>query len=200
MSLDHKKEVGYPPDSRGVDFLQEKAYRCMEMGDMSFDTYKKVKAAGDELDDWMDRNVGFRNPALKMYYPEDGYIAWHHNGNANGYNILFTYKFPDCNQKSYWRHVDPTGNKTEIPDPKKIVTIEDVPGWHCKTGYYGRKEEPERLLWHSAFGGPRITLGFIVYDERMWLDVLDELADWDDRNVVDTIHEFSGPSAYTYMP
>ena len=205
MSMNHKREVGYPPDSRGIDFLQDKAFKAVEHGDMPFDLYKKIKDAGDELDDWMDRNVGFRNPALKMYYPEDGYIAWHHNGNANGYNILFTWKSPSCKQDSYWTHVDPTGRTDIIPEPDKIVRIPDPVGWHCKTGYYGKtnfdtvsgtatSDEPDRVLWHAAYGGPRITLGYIVYDEDLWLDIIDELGEWDSRNAQEAISSFSGPA------
>ena len=32
-------------------------------------------------------------------------------------------------------------------------------------------------MWHSAFGGPRITLGWVVFDENIWADIVDELTD-----------------------
>ena len=30
-------------------------------------------------------------------------------------------------------------------------------------------------MWHAAFGGPRITLGWVVYDENIWEDIIEEL-------------------------
>jgi hypothetical protein len=32
-------------------------------------------------------------------------------------------------------------------------------------------------MWHAAFGGPRITLGFVVKDPAVWDDIVDELTD-----------------------
>lgn len=63
-----------------------------------------------------------------------------------------------------------------MADPEKnLVHLQDKDGWHVKLGYYGRKEEHNRIVWHSAFGGPRITLGFVVFDENIWADVVEEL-------------------------
>ena len=30
-------------------------------------------------------------------------------------------------------------------------------------------------MWHAAYGGPRITLGWVVYDENIWEDIIEEL-------------------------
>ena len=57
----------------------------------------------------------------------------------------------------------------------KLVHIDDVPGWHCKLGYYGKKEEHNKIMWHAAYGGPRITLGWVVFDENIWEDIIEEL-------------------------
>ena len=38
-----------------------------------------------------------------------------------------------------------------------------------------RKEEHNKIMWHAAFGGPRITLGWVVYDENIWEDIIEEL-------------------------
>ena len=53
--------------------------------------------------------------------------------------------------------------------------MQDVPGWHCKLGYYGKKEEHNKIMWHAAYGGPRITLGWGVFDEHIWEDIIEEL-------------------------
>ena len=63
-----------------------------------------------------------------------------------------------------------------IPDPEtKLVHLQDQNGWHCKLGYYGEKNEHNRIMWHSAYGGPRITLGFVVFDEHIWEDIVEEI-------------------------
>ena len=53
--------------------------------------------------------------------------------------------------------------------------MDDVPGWHCKLGYYGAKDEHNKIMWHAAYGGPRITLGWVVRDENIWEDIIEEL-------------------------
>ena len=30
-------------------------------------------------------------------------------------------------------------------------------------------------MWHAAYGGPRITLGWVVFDEHIWEDIIEEL-------------------------
>ena len=63
-----------------------------------------------------------------------------------------------------------------MPNPdEKLVHLQDKDGWHCKLGYYGEKQEHNRIMWHSAYGGPRITLGFVVFDEHIWEDIVEEI-------------------------
>ena len=128
---------------------------------------------------WLDKELGgmlgTRFCALKMWYPKDGYIAWHNNWNVPGYNILFTYTETG---NGYWRHINPEGSKGKINKPfdKHLVHIPDVPGWHMKTGYYGKKEEEEKIMWHSAYGGePRLTLGYVIFDEKLWKMMIEDI-------------------------
>ena len=110
-----------------------------------------------------------------MFYPENGYIAWHTNWNVPGFNCLFTW---NPTGQGYWRHLDSSTQEpgSIIPDPDKhLVHMQDVPGWHCKLGYYGKKEEHNKIMWHAAYGGPRITLGWVVFDENIWEDIIEEL-------------------------
>ena len=142
---------------------------------------------------WLDKELGAlinsRFCALKIYYPKDGYIAWHNNWNVPGYNILFTYNETG---EGHWRHINPKGSTGKINDistEKNLVHIPDVKGWHVKTGYYGKKDEHEKVMWHSAWGGaPRMTLGYVVFDENLWKMMIEEitgkevpwpLAEWD---------------------
>jgi len=130
-----------------------------------------------EMSEWVDEMIGtwigFKFCALKMYYPEDGYIAWHTNWNVPGFNCLFTHS----DGSGYWRHLDSSQEEpgSVRPDVDKLVHIQDVNGWHCKLGYYGEKQEHNKIMWHAAYGGPRITLGFVVGDPDIWDDIVDEI-------------------------
>ena len=171
---------GYPPDSYGYD-LNEPTLRktLQEEGDRFSANEKewiqKYLEKSIELDDTLGSYIGYKFCALKMYYPKDGYIAWHTNWNVPGFNCLFTW---NPTGEGYWRHLDSSGEKPGSiranPD-MKLVHIDDVPGWHCKLGYYGKKEEHNKIMWHAAYGGPRITLGWVVFDENIWEDIIEEL-------------------------
>lgn len=166
---------GFPPDSYGYD-LNEPTIR-QTLPRLNAEERKhaeKFLEKSQWLDDTLGNLLGYRFCALKMFYPENGYIAWHTNWNVPGYNAIFTWS----DGTGYWRHLDSSNEKpgSILPDPdKNLVHLQDKNGWHVKLGYYGRKDEHNRITWHSAFGGPRITLGFVVFDENIWNDVVEEL-------------------------
>lgn len=100
---------------------------------------------------------GAHRRALTAIYPPGGFIGWHNNANASGYNILFTWSSEGDGQ---WEHIEPsTGEHVIIPDVK---------GWQCKYGYYGSYEEPHRVLYHAAKTNClRTTVAFVFNgDER----------------------------------
>jgi len=100
---------------------------------------------------------GARQRALLAVYQPGGFISWHTNANASGYNVLFTWSETGDGQ---WEHIDP---KTQ-----EHVIIRDKKGWQCKFGYYGTYDEPDKVLYHSARTNClRSTIGFIFNgDER----------------------------------
>jgi hypothetical protein len=112
--------------------------------------------------------IGTPNNALCMFYPEDGYIGWHHNGNAHGYNFLLTYSMDG---DGYFRYYD---KRTDT-----FTTLSDTPGWNFRFGYYSSVEkDPDDLFWHAAYTkNPRITIGFIVPDKQMWKSLIEECVD-----------------------
>ncbi|MBI3507544.1 MAG: hypothetical protein HY059_22135 [Proteobacteria bacterium] len=170
--LKHDAHDGYPPDQFGVNlnysFLKNERRRV----DPAF--FEEIRRVDRELDDELQNALGARFCALKMFYPAKGYIAWHTNWNVPGYNIIFTYS---KGGDGHWRHVDPAGATTFVPDPKRIVTIDDVPGWHCKVGYFGKKDEYDRIVWHSAHTRePRLTVSYVVFDRAVWDDMVAELS------------------------
>lgn len=113
--------------------------------------------------------LGARNQAVNVFYPEGGYMGWHNNWNASGYNILLSYS-PTGN--GFFRYMDPI--------TKEIVTMEDKPGWTCKVGYYGRGREPDKVYYHCAGSyEPRITLGFVIPHLEMWRDMIEDISNED---------------------
>ena len=172
-SMEHDTHDGFPPDSHGYDFNQMQTW--MKDGLMTdLDLGNKIMDKSHWLDKELGGMLGTRFCALKMWYPKDGYIAWHNNWNVPGYNILFTYTETG---NGYWRHINPEGSKGKINKPfdKHLVHIPDVPGWHMKTGYYGKKQEEEKIMWHSAYGGePRLTLGYVIFEDKLWKMMIED--------------------------
>jgi hypothetical protein len=93
----------------------------------------------------------FSRNALSTVYPKDGYMAWHNNHDAPGYNVLFSWTE---NGKGFFRYQDPTS--------KEIVTINDKPGWTCKVGYFAGLNEMDKLFWHCCSADElRVTVAWI---------------------------------------
>ena len=109
--IDPEKHDGIPKYTHGVDI----AFPSTTPGSWR----KKIL----EIDNSLNIILGSQRCAVKMYYPTDGYMSWHNNHNAPGYNILFSY----TEQGDGWfRYKDP---KTS-----EIVTMYDEPGWTAKVG------------------------------------------------------------------
>ena len=88
--------------------------------------------------------------SLTSYYPPKGYIEWHTNWNAFGYQIIFTWSESG---DGYFRYFDKEKND--------FVTHEDKKGWQARWYRFGRLNEPEHHCWHSAWTEcPRLTLAY----------------------------------------
>lgn len=134
--------------------------------------YKGV-AVKEYYEDWNKLHgaicleLGIENSALSQLYPPDGYIGWHNNANASGYNLIFT-----------WSE---TGEGTfEYLDPKSegIVRLNDRRGWSCKAGYFGNYGEPSRVIYHCAYTNCwRMTLSYTFgrAERHYWLDAIDHI-------------------------
>lgn len=115
--------------------------------------------------------IGSPNNALCMFYPSEGYIGWHHNGNAPGWNFILTYSMDgDGYFKYYNQHTE------------EYVTLQDEPGWNFRFGYYPNQgAEPENVFWHCAYTKkPRCTIGFIVPNKYVWESIVEECINKDD--------------------
>lgn len=111
----------------------------------------------------LQRRLGAKANSLAVIYPPDGYIGWHHNGNAPGYNVLFTYSIDG---EGYFKYYD--------YEKKEIVKIKDKQGWSAKVGYFPSEEfEPSRVFWHEAeTKNYRISVAFIIPDKNLWENMI----------------------------
>lgn len=150
-----KQVTGFPEKTHGVDLMRFNPPQ------------RELRDALSKLDEDLISWSGSRNNAVKMLYPKGGYMGWHHNANAPGYNILLSWSKEG---KGYFRYQDPI--------TKEIVTMQDAPGWTCKVGYYGPFHEPNRMVWHCANAEQeeRFTLGYIIPHRGMWEDMMADIA------------------------
>jgi len=112
--------------------------------------------------------TGSPSNALTMFYPKKGFIGWHHNGNAAGYNFLMTYSLDgDGYFKYYNQHTD------------EFTVLQDVPGWNFRFGYYPDiRYEKDNVFWHTAYTErPRLTIGWVVKHREIWKSLLEECTD-----------------------
>lgn len=169
-----KDNVGFPEESYGADFRNLESYDTTHFHD-------KVT----ELDSKLMAFVGSRNNALKMYYPPGGYIGWHNNANAPGYNILFTYSETG---EGDFRYIHPqTGELVIMPDRK---------GWSCKVGYYDTIEG--RPLWHAAWTNcNRLNWAYIIHP-LLWVDLAGELG-IDVNAIANIIGKDPATEAFSYL-
>jgi hypothetical protein len=125
-----------------------------------------LRIQAQTLTNRLKRCVGLDINALSAYYPDNGYIGWHHNGDAWGWNILFTYS-QDGNGFFKYRDID----------SGEIVTLPDKKGWSCKVGFYppiDNNTSPEQLFWHTArTTKKRYTLAFVFKEVGMWETIRD---------------------------
>ena len=110
--------------------------------------------------------LGVRVNALSQFYPPDGFIGWHNNADAPGYNLIFTWSETG---DGWFKYVDHDGN---------IQTIYDTKGWSLKAGYFGTYEEGD-VCYHSAYTRCwRMTHSFVVerHDKEYWLDCIEHIS------------------------
>ena len=152
--MQSKKVDGFPEITHGIDLMRFRP------------PHQSLAEALVVLDHELLNWSGSRNNAVKMLYPKGGYMGWHHNANAPGYNILLSWSEKGT---GFFRYQDPIS--------KEVVTMHDTPGWTCKVGYYGPWHEPDRIYWHCAAAPEeeRVTLGYIIPHEGMWASMCDDI-------------------------
>lgn len=127
---------------------------------------KVIKDASRTLNSKLMEFMSARNSALNACYPPGGFISWHNNANAKGYNIIITYSENGNGWFDYWDL-----------EKKERVRIQDKPGWQAKMTYFGPYDNPDKLCYHAAYTDDyRITVAF-VFDEadEFWEEVIEDL-------------------------
>lgn len=154
LHMQGKKVDGFPEKTYGIDLAK------------FVPPQQSLSNALLKLDYELINWSGSRNNAVKMLYPKGGYMGWHHNANASGYNLLLSWSQTG---KGYFRYQDP---KT-----KELVDMHDIPGWACKAGYFGAFNEPDKIFWHCVNAEPeeRFTLGYIIPHRGMWEDMVADI-------------------------
>jgi hypothetical protein len=155
QALKEPEKYGYPRYSWGLEMKRDHNYYDDN------DLKDRVAITDNKLMDFF----GARNNALQMYYPSGGYIGWHNNANAAGYNIVLSCNPQGDGEFEHWDHVN-----------NKLNVFHDEPGWNCKVGYFGPFKEPENVFWHCArTRSPRVTMSYVIYDKNVWEDMVEDI-------------------------
>ena len=124
----------------------------------SMDDNKSKAIPIEWLERWNDINrklmtyLAVKNPAVATLYPPGGFISWHNNANATGFNIILT-----------WSETG-DGNFTYIDEGGKEVVLQDpVQEWVCRYGMFGQYHQNEHpIVYHMADTNCwRFTFAFI---------------------------------------
>lgn len=156
QALKNPNKHGFPEYSWGLELAHDQAYYNIS------EVKERSRATNDKLMNFF----GARNNALQMYYPAGGYIGWHHNGNAPGYNIVLSCNPGADGEFENWDH-----------NNNKLNVFKDQAGWNCKVGYFGDQwKEPEKIYWHCArTRTPRLTMSYVIFDKNLWEDMVADI-------------------------
>lgn len=149
-----KRENGFSEVTYGINMTLAEAKTPKEVGEC-------VSKVNNELLAFFCTKFN----AVSMYYPPGGFMGWHNNGNAHGYNILLSWS--NGNHNGYFQYIDPkTKELVKLYDDHNIMN-----GWTIKVGYFGSFSEEEKIFWHSArtFDNERITLAYVIPTEYKYM-------------------------------
>jgi hypothetical protein len=167
INVEGESHEGFPDHMVARSFKPNQPEEMMKSFNRDADPVvrKELVDAIYRINEEMMLFLGTRNNALCAYYPPDGYISWHTNWNAPGYNLIFTWSETG---EGWFKYLDP---KT-----KKIVHCQDQPGWQLKAGYFGHIREKDKIVYHAASTDcRRITVSFIFSADDMALDLQEDV-------------------------
>jgi len=155
----HEGHDGYPDKILGYPLkVDQQSYRRKMTPQEEVDFQRRAGENSERL----GHLLFVKNNALTQLYPPGGFISWHNNANAPGYNFIFTWSETGEGSFSY---VDgKTGDE---------VVLQDKPGWQCKAGYFGHYGDSwDKLCYHSAKTDCwRLTVAYQIDMTDMALDI-----------------------------
>lgn len=96
--------------------------------------------------------LGVNDLSIAALYPKNSKLSWHHNGNAAGDAVLFSYSIDG---KGYFRYYDKSTNA--------VIDVMDDIGWFAKLVSYGDPKLVDTPAWHCAeTENYRISIGFKI--------------------------------------
>jgi len=149
---------GYPAALKG--------YSGLKHTDIDSPITASIKDATSILDTKLIEFLSCRNNALNACYPPGGFISWHNNANASGFNIIITYSETGEGWFDYWD-----------TEKKERIRVQDKKGWQAKMSYFGEYHTPDSLCYHAAYTDCyRITVSFVFAEaDAFWEEVIEDL-------------------------
>tara|TARA_A100001515_G_scaffold43271_1_gene34108 strand:- start:5437 stop:6123 length:687 start_codon:yes stop_codon:yes gene_type:complete len=154
---------GFPAVLRGYTGLK---WQDQEKLPMNKRAHEDICNASKDLNTKLISFISANNNALNAAYPPGGFISWHNNANAPGYNIICSWSETGDGWFDYWDL-----------DKKERVRVQDQKGWNCKMTYFGSYMEPEKICYHAAYTNCyRITVAYVFKDaDNFWEEVIEDL-------------------------
>jgi len=121
-----------------------------------------------KLNNTLMAELSAKKNTLVSVYPPGGFISWHNNANAAGYNLILSWSENGDGWFDYWD-----------ADKKERVRIPDHAGWQAKMTYFGSYDEPDDLCYHAASTDClRISVAYVWGPhETVWKEVIEDLED-----------------------
>lgn len=162
-----EKQDGFPDAVYGYELgIHREGHNVFERSAPAVfrkDLVSELATCRDQLIDFIGT---CRHQALCAVYPPGGFISWHNNANAPGWNLIFTHSEDDG--KGYFEYLDPT--------TKEIVRMTDHKGWQCKAAYFGSWKEKDKIFYHAASTDVwRMTLSFVFSMDEAGDDIREEI-------------------------
>ena len=130
------------------------------------ESYEDYRKASTKLNNELMTELSAKRNTLITVYPPGGWISWHNNANAAGYNVIFSWSENGDGWFDYWDL-----------DKKERVRVPDHSGWQCKMTYFGSYDESDKLCYHAASTDClRISVAYIWgREEAMWEDIIEDI-------------------------
>jgi hypothetical protein len=138
-------------------------------GDKAYiDLISEYRTKGEELNFKLMTELSAKKNTLVTCYPPGGFISWHNNANASGYNLILSWSENGDGWFDYWD-----------ADKKERVRIPDHAGWQAKMTYFGSYKEPDYLCYHAASTNClRLSIAYVWGPhETVWQEVIQDLED-----------------------